>query len=535
MNSAQAYKWASLGDLNAFWALMLDNVTNLVLLTSILAGVFGFPLDFIFTKMIPGTCLGVMVGDLVYSWLAIKLAKESGNDKVTAMPLGLDTPSTIGMAFAVLGPAYLATGKNAEMTWYIGMSVMVFMGVLKVLFSFVGGWVQRIVPQAGLLGSLAGIGIALLGFLPLVDIFKMPIVGLVALGIVLCAVVARLPLPKGVPGIFAAVAVGTLLYYLTGPQGLLGLADFKAPELALHLALPLPSLGFLWGFKEAIPYLPIALPFGILTVVGGINVTESARLAGDHFNTRTILLTEAIATLVAGVFGGVAQSTPYIGHPAYKAMGARAGYTLATGLFIGIGGILGYTSSVVDLIPAPAVAGILIFVGLEIVSQSFEVCHQRHYAAIGLAMLPTIANLAMIEVDNLQGQFMGALNALPGVPAILKEHALTLPHEMENSLQAIHILGHGFILTGMLWGAFLAFLIDRRLKQAVLTLGVLALLTFFGVIHSVLPSGSVYLPWQTGSTLPYYLSLAYLLIAAWIGLLKLTLPAHELTPILDEA
>jgi len=408
---------------------------------------------------------------------------------------------------------------------------MVFMGILKLIFSFIGGWVQRVVPQAGLLGSLAGIGIALLGFLPLVDIFKMPIVGLVALGIVLCAVVARLPMPKGIPGIFAAVAIGTLLYYLTGPSGLLGLAEFKTPQLAMHLALPIPSLGFLWGFKDAIPYLPIALPFGILTVVGGINVTESARLAGDHFNTRTILLTEAIATLVAGIFGGMAQSTPYIGHPAYKAMGARAAYTLATGLFIGIGGILGYTSSVVDLIPAPAVAGILIFVGLEIVAQAFEVCPHRHYAAIGLAMLPTVANLAMIQVDNLQGQTMGALMGLPGVAEILKAHPLHLPHEMETSLQAIHVLGHGFILTGMLWGAFLAFLIDRQMNKAMLILGVTALLTFFGVIHSVVPDGSVYLPWQTGSTLPYYLTVAYLLIAAWVWFLTLTLPKHELEPI----
>lgn len=533
MNTTQTYKWATWGDLNAFWALMLDNVTNLVLFTSILAGVFGFPLDFIFTKMIPGTCLGVMIGDVVYSWLAIKLARETGNNNVTAMPLGLDTPSTIGMAFAVLGPAYLATGKNAELTWYIGMSVMVFMGLFKLLFSFIGGWVQRVVPQAGLLGSLAGIGIALLGFLPLVDIFKMPIVGLVALGIVLCSVVAKLPMPKGVPGIFAAVAIGTVIYYATGPAGLLGLAHFKAPQLSMHLSLPLPSLGFIYGFKDAIPYLPIALPFGLLTVVGGINVTESARLAGDHYNTRTVLLTEAIATLVAGIFGGMAQSTPYIGHPAYKAMGARAAYTLATGIFIGLGGILGYTSSVVDLIPAPAVAGILIFVGLEIVSQAYEVCPHRHFAAVGLACLPTVANLAMIQVDNLQGQMMGALHQLPGVSAILKAHPLHLPHEMETSLQAIHILGHGFILTGMLWGAFLAFLIDREMAKAILVLGVTALLTLFGVIHSVLPSGSIYLPWQTGSAMPYYLTLAYLLIAGWVWFLSKTLPKEGLQPLTD--
>ncbi len=75
-------------------------------------------------------------------------------------------------------------------------------------------------------------------------------------------------------------------------------------------------------------------------VVGGINVSESARAAGDDYRTRDVLLVEALSTLVAGFCGGVAQTTPYIGQPAYKHMGARSGYTLLTGLFIGLGGML---------------------------------------------------------------------------------------------------------------------------------------------------------------------------------------------------
>src|SRR4029434_8939625 len=102
--------------------------------------------------------------------------------------------------------------------------------------------------------------------------------------------------------------------------------------------------GFLEGLSRALVYLPISIPFALLTVVGGINVTESASVSGDDYDTRSILLTEAVATLVAGLCGGVAQSTPYIGQPAYKRMGSRAGYTLLTGLFIGLGGILRYLS-----------------------------------------------------------------------------------------------------------------------------------------------------------------------------------------------
>lgn len=256
------YRWATWGDLDAFWGLALDNVTNLVLFTSILNGIFGYPLEMIFYKMIPGTCLGVMVGDLIYTWMAFRLAKKTGNPNVTAMPLGLDAPSTIGMAFAVLGPAYLATGKNAELTWQIGMAVMMFMGVTKLVFSFAGQWVQRVLPQAGLLGSLAGVGMALLALLPLIDIFKMPIVGLLSLGMILYTVVAKYRLPGRLPGIFTAVLLGTAIYYITGSMGLLGLESFKTPALTLRFALPWPNLGFYRAFRMPCPSCRSPCPLG---------------------------------------------------------------------------------------------------------------------------------------------------------------------------------------------------------------------------------------------------------------------------------
>ena len=154
------------------------------------------------------------------------------------------------------------------------------------------------------------------------------------------------------------------------------------------------------GLSHAWKYMPIAIPFGLLTVVGGIDVTESARVAGDNYNTRTILLTEAIATLVAGLCGGVAQSTPYIGQPAYKRMGSRAGYTLLTGIFIGLGGVLGYVSFFVELIPRAVLAPILIFVALDIVVQSFHASPVRHAPAVAFAFFPTIARLLSIKFTN---------------------------------------------------------------------------------------------------------------------------------------
>ena len=276
-DAAPAARWIAPGDLGAFFALALDNLTNLVLLASILVGGFGFPADVFATRMVPGTALGVMVGDLAYTWMAMRLRHATGRADITAMPLGLDTPSTVGMAVAVLGPTWLAT-HDAMLTWHVGMAVMVLMAVVKTAAAFAGDWIRRVAPQAGLLGSIGGVGVALLGVLPLLHLFEAPIAGLAALGVVLYALIAGLGLPRRIPGALAAVVLGTALYYALGAAG--EQPGFHWPTWHLQAAAPVPTLGFLDGLERAIDFLPLALPFALLTVVGGINVTESARAAG---------------------------------------------------------------------------------------------------------------------------------------------------------------------------------------------------------------------------------------------------------------
>ena len=95
------------GDVNGFLGLVVDNLSVLGLLAAVLIGGFGVPADIVFGKMFPGTALGVLVGDLAYTWLAVRLARRTGRRDVTAMPFGLDTPSTIGMALLEIGRAHV--------------------------------------------------------------------------------------------------------------------------------------------------------------------------------------------------------------------------------------------------------------------------------------------------------------------------------------------------------------------------------------------------------------------------------------------
>ena len=82
-------------------------MTNLSFLAGILIFAFGFPAEIVYKRMFPGTAIGVLFGDLVYTWMAFRLARRTGRRDVTAMPLGLDTPSTFGVVFLILGPSAL--------------------------------------------------------------------------------------------------------------------------------------------------------------------------------------------------------------------------------------------------------------------------------------------------------------------------------------------------------------------------------------------------------------------------------------------
>ncbi|WP_430389229.1 hypothetical protein [Dyella sp. 20L07] len=519
MSATRPQRWWSSGDLNGFLGLVVDNLSIMAFLATALIGIFGFPADVVFLRMFPGTTFGVLLGNLAYTAMARNLAKRTGRDDVTAMPLGLDAPTSIGMALLVLGPAFLQFKQSgldehaaAIATWQLGMASLVIMGVLKFVLSFFGGIVQRHVPRAGLLGSIAGIALVLMGFLPLVEILKVPVVGFAGLGVVLYALVARARMPWGLPGVLVAFVVAALLYYVLGPLGWLGTGYHAPAPWQWRFVLPLPTLQWIDGLAAATPYLPLILPFGLLMVVGGINVTESARAAGDDYRTRDILLVEALATLVAGFCGGVAQTTPYIGQPSYKAMGARSGYTLLTGLVIGLGGVFGYLSNLVELVPLSVLAPILVFVAIGITAQAFEATPTRYAAAVIFSFFPAIARMVTIKLSD------PTYVSNDHFSALFAEHTHGI-----SELAVITILGNGFIITSMIWASFLVALIDGRPLRAAWILLLGGSLSLFGVIHSVQLSGGIYLPWlldDVSRSLVWQFAGAYLGLAVVLSLLS---------------
>ena len=525
MDSRHRYHWAGPGDVNAFFGLSIDNLADLVLTVSLLATVFDYPAQFALSHLVPGTAVGVVLGDLLFTWMAFRLARRTGRTDVTAMPLGLDTPSTFGMVFFVIGPAFAAAVAGgldrdaaARHAWHVGMCSIVASGVFKLACGFVAGPVRRLVPRAGLLGSLTAIALALISFLPTVEIIGSPLVGLLALGITLATLTAGLPFPGRIPGALAALAVGWAMQWAGTQCGWIPIDEAHAaidPRAALwpHEWLAALRLEWLEAWPDTVRYLPIVIPFALGTVVGGIDCTESAAAAGDEYDTGKVIGVEAIATIVAGACGGVIQTTPYIGHPAYKAMGGRAAYTLATAAFIGLAGLTGTFAYLYQAIPGPAILPVLVFVGLEITAQSFHATPPRHYPAIAIACVPALAALVSIQADKLL-----AAGAQPG--AVLA-----------RELFSIRLLASGFVVTSLLWAGLVTALVDRRLSTAAGWALTAAACAVCGVIHSPFADGRLFLPWAIGDLPasaagrgPLQVAAAYailaLLFAAWHAWLR---------------
>jgi len=503
--------------------------------------------------------------------MAMRLARRTGRQDITAMPLGLDTPSTFGMVFFVLGPAFLSAKQTmsveeaAIFTWHIGICAIVLSGLFKFVCAFGSNWIRRAVPRAGLLGSLAAIALVLISFLPLLEVLRHPIVGFVALAIVLTTLVARVRLPGRVPGALGALIVAALIYYLMKETGTLGQVAPESldPREGLLPYEWLSAFQFKWlgALDETVQYLPIIIPFALATVVGGIDCTESAAAVGDEYNTNHVIGVEAIATLVGGMCGGVIQTTPYIGHPAYKAMGGRAAYTLATALFVGSAGLLGYFGFLYLIIPKAAVFPILIFVGLEITAQSFHATPKRHYPAVVFACIPALAALVMIFMNSLQGQYAVHVEDLNSQIADLRAQSssddldkLKTTGEMlktisgtpdkkligkplgplGHQIETMRSLANGFIVISLLWGAALAFIIDHRLWTAATYFAIAAGCSLFGIIHSPFVDGKMFLPWQLDEAMretPIRYAIAYLSVAvimiAWGWWLQSRNPADS--------
>lgn len=159
-------------------------------------------------------------------------------------------------------------------------------------------------------------------------------------------------------------------------------------EATSNFALHLPSItGDVFSVPSELiwPLLVTAIPLGIFNFTEILNNVESAAVGGDSYNLRAVLAADGVGAIVGALLGSPFPPAVYIGHPGWKAMGGRIGYSLATGIAMAIV-CFGLTALLLSIIPLVAIVPILLFIGLVIGAQAFRVAETsctRHYSGAG--------------------------------------------------------------------------------------------------------------------------------------------------------
>lgn len=492
----------SKGDWNAFFGLFSNSLMNVMVLSTLLLFVVQIPAVIVFGKIIPALGISLIVGNIYYAYMARRLARKEQRNDVTALPYGPSVPHYFLVVFVIMLPVARTTG-DPIIAWQVGLAWCFIEGLIEISGAGVAKWIRKYTPRAAMLGTLAGISIAFISMTPAFQMMEVPWIGFVSLAIIFISWFALVPMPWKIPGGLVIIVAGTVIGWITGymqPEALTSAAG------NFQVAFPSFNIGHLIkGFRNFGPLLATAIPMGIYNFTEGMNNVESAAAAGDEYNVSEVTLVDGIGSLIGTLLGSPFPTAVYIGHPGWKDVGGKIGYSLATGIAIGLVCLLGILPLVLAIIPVVAVVPILLYIGAIIGAQAFQSSPKRHAPAIVLALIPNFAAWGKTLVDNALGT--AGTNAMEVGYAALNNNGVVYA--------GMEILSGGAILVGLIWAAVAVFSIDRKWLGATIYSLLGAVLSFFGIIHA--GSISVAGAWQQ--------SVGYLIIALTFFLMYLLKPS----------
>ncbi len=471
-NDSFHYPFFVKGDIDGFIGLFIDNLINLLIISGLCLSA-GMPADLVFGTILPGTAFSVLSGNIFYSFQARKLAKKEKRTDVTALPYGINTVSLFAFFNLIILPVMIQT-RDPMLAWKAGVISCFICGIFEGLGAFVGDRIRKISPRAALLSTLAGIAIVFIALEHTIKIWEKPVIAFVPLAFILIEYFSKTKLPFNIPAGFYAILTGSIIAWSMGAMDWNTLVQstksisFNFPGLAISEIFSFSD------FEQVLPFLSISIPMGIMSFFGTLQNIESASAAGDNFPAKPALAMNGIGTIIGSFFGSPFPTTVYIGHPGWKGLGARTGYSIINGAVMTFICLSGLMSVISALIPMEAGYPILLWIGVIITAQAFQTTPWEHAPAVALGLMPSISAWGL----NLLHQFIkrtGTYSTEQANGIIVN----TLPH-----LKGLLYFSEGALLSSMLLAGISVYLIEKNFLLAFYWTIPLIILSFFGFIHS---------------------------------------------------
>jgi adenine/guanine/hypoxanthine permease len=482
--------WTS-GDWNAFFGFGTNILVNMLVLTGLLRFVLKMPDSLVFGRILPALGLMMCLSTFYYAFLAYRLAQKTGRTDVCALPSGVSVPHMFIVTFVIMLPITLKTGDPMK-GWSAGLVWVFFQSFILMIGGFVAPYIRKITPRAALLGTLAGVSVTFISMRPALEMYMTPQIGLICFAIILVSWFGGVKYLKGIPAGLVAIAAGMIIAWGSnlfglgiGGLSLKGLGDAFAN---FGFSVPLPAIGQVFsGFEFLGIILVTAIPFGIYDLVEAMDNVESAEAAGDEYPTTRVLTADGVVSLIGCLMGNPFINAVYIGHPGWKAMGGRIGYSAATGIMVVLLAWFGIISVMLALVPVVAISPILLYIGMLIGAQAFQTTPIKHAPAVVVALTPHLAAWAKLQVDTMLGATVTAAQTVGGLAGDkvgeVKAAALASLPQQGVLYHGLEVMGGGSIIAGLILGAIAVFIIERDFVKASAFSLAGAVLTYFGFMH----------------------------------------------------
>src|ERR1700749_1543572 len=457
------------GDWSAFFGFGTNILVHMLVLTGLLRFVIKMPDSIVFGRILPALGLMMCLSTFYYAWLAYRLAVKTGRTDVCALPSGVSVPHMFIVTFVIMLPITLATNDPIK-GWSAGLVWVFFQSFVLMIGGFIAPIVRKITPRAALLGTLAGVSITFISMRPALEMYMTPQIGLICFAIILVSWFGGVKYWKNIPAGLVAIAVGMIIAWGSNIFGL-GLGGLSVKGVGdafanFGFSVPIPAVGTVFsGFEFLGVILVTAIPFGIYDLVEAMDNVESAEAAGDEYPTTRVLTADGIISLVGCLMGNPFINAVYIGHPGWKAMGGRIGYSAATGIMVVVLSWFGIISVLLALVPVVAISPILLYIGMLMTAQAFQTTPLKHAPAIALAFTPHLAAWAKLQIDTMLASTMAAAGTVGGMAAdkadAVKAAAIAALPQQGVIYHGLEVMGGGSILAGLILGAVGVFIIER--------------------------------------------------------------------------